>query len=314
MTLAPIVLFVYNRPEHTKKTVESLKKNLQAENSELFVFSDGPRDQNEIANVQAVRAYVDSIEGFRNITICKHAKNNGLAPSVIAGVDSIIQRYGKAIVIEDDLLFSPYFLDYMNQALDHYVDDSRVFSIGGYSPSLQIPKNYSADSYLSYRCCTWGWATWADRWEKVDWNVKDFDAFIKNSQEIERFNRGGDDMLHILKLQMKGKVSSWGIRWDYAHYKNNAYCFRPTRSIVFNIGHDGTGVHCGATDKFNIKINEQSTFVFPKPGDLLPNEELNQRFATFYDGRQRNLLINQPLDRASNSLRKLARWIRRLVA
>lgn len=313
MSLAPIVLFVYNRPEHTKQTVESLKKNLLAEQSELFIFSDGPRNKKDHFNVEAVRAYIDTISGFRNIAIERQTGNSGLAPSVIAGVSSIIRRYGKAIVIEDDLLFSPHFLTYMNQSLDCYFDDPAVFSIGGYSPSLDIPNNYRADSYLSYRCCTWGWATWADRWEKVDWDVKDFDSFIKNREHVEKFNRGGDDMSKILKLQMEGKVSSWGIRWDYAHYKNNAFCFRPTHSIVANIGNDGTGVHCGTTDKFDIRINVQPTFDFPKPGNLLLDEELNQRFATFYDGRKRDLTIKGPVGGFAMSLRRLARGVRKLM-
>jgi hypothetical protein len=293
MNLSPIVLFVFNRPEHTKRTIESLKKNLLAAESELFIFSDGSRNKNDEAAVDAVRVLIDNLDGFKKITIYKKAVNNGLAGSVIAGVTQLIQQYGKAIMVEDDLEFSPNFLSYMNEALVRYEDDSRVFSIGGYSPRLEMPEGYTDDSYLSYRCCTWGWATWQNRWNEVDWDVKDFRCFINDQSLVERFNRGGDDMSQILKLQMEGKISSWGIRWDYAHFKNDTYCFRPVKSIVGNTGNDGTGIHCGATDKFNVAINLQSVFSFPASGQLQLDDEINRRFATFYDGNVRVSLLRR---------------------
>lgn len=313
MSLAPIVLFVFNRPRHTRRTLDSLKKNPLASESELFVFSDGPRNEKDEADVEAVRALIAEVDGFKNVTIRKQPANRGLAQSVIEGVSEVIRQYGKAIVVEDDLQFSPHFLGYMNGALACCEGDQRVFSIGGYSPPLQIPEGYEKDSYLSYRCCTWGWATWRDRWEKVDWDVKDYDSFINDPQQIARFNRGGDDMSHILKLQMAGKTSSWGIRWDYAHFKNDAYCFRPTFSIVENTGNDGTGIHCGATDKFDVSINTQSSFAFPEPGRLPLDEEINRRFACFYDGRLRldaaHVALNRPvfIEKIKNNIK---RWLR----
>lgn len=314
MTLAPIVLFVFNRPVHTRTTLESLKANALASQSELFVYSDGSRGAKDDADVAAVRAIVDNIEGFKSVTVFKQSNNRGLAASVIAGVSATIERYGKVIVVEDDLQFSPLFLNYMNDALVACEKDSRVFSIGGYSPPLEMPANYDEDSYLSYRCCTWGWATWRDRWGKVDWDVREFDEFCKDETAIARFNRGGDDMFHILKLQMAGKISSWGIRWDYAHYKNEAYCFRPSRSIVSNIGNDGTGVHCGVTDKFDVDINMQSSFSFPPPGQLQLSDEINRRFATFYDGRPREGTEGVPTAKVSlvgRVMSRARRWMTR---
>jgi len=300
---APIVLFVFNRPEHTRRTIDSLKKNSLASASELFVFSDGARDARDAANVAAVRALLRAADGwFKNVTIHERAVNRGLAGSVIEGVSQVIGRYGKAIVVEDDLLFSPYFLRYMNEALARYEPDRRIFSVGGYSPPLQIPPGYEHDSYLSYRCCTWGWATWRDRWEMVDWEVRDFEAFCSDQDKVDRFNRGGDDMIQIFKLQMAGKLSSWGIRWDYAHFRNDAYCLRPVSSIVANTGNDGTGVHCQPTDKFDVTINTQPTFDFPESGRLHLNDEINRRFATFYDGRRRD---------GASLLKRLANWGRR---
>ncbi len=285
--LAPVVLFVFNRPEHTRKTLESLQQNILSSQSDLFVFADAACKKGEVADVEAVQSLIERIEGFRSVTLHKQSENQGLAPSVIAGVGSVIRQYGKVIVVEDDLQLSPYFLSYMNEALDRYALDPRVYSVGGYSPPLEVPEDYAEDSYLSFRCCTWGWATWRDRWEKVDWEIKDYADFVNSPSQIARFNRGGDDMSHLLKLQMSGKISSWGIRWDYAHFKNEAYCFRPTRAIVGNTGNDGTGVHCGKTNKYDVAINMQSLFVFPERGQLLLNHEINRRFAYFYDGRKR---------------------------
>lgn len=306
---APIVLFVFNRPRHTQQTIESLKRNRLAAESELFVFSDGSRDKKDEADVAAVRALIRAVEGFRNVTIHERALNRGLAGSVIEGVSQVIQRYGKVVVVEDDLQFSPHFLAYMNEALVRYEDEPRIFSIGGYSPPLKVPSGFGEDSYLSYRCCTWGWATWRDRWERVDWEVRDFEAFCKDQAMINRFNRGGDDMFQILKLQKAGKLSSWGIRWDYAHFKNDAYCFRPVFSIVANTGNDGSGVHCVPTDKFDVAINTQPTFAFPEPHRLQVDDEINRRFATFYDGKLRAGDIGQASTADKDSfLRKLMVW------
>lgn len=314
MNLAPIVLFVFNRPEHTKNTIESLQRNTLSAQSDLFVFADGARNEGDMAGVEAVQALVDRIEGFRSVTVHKRSSNLGLAASVIAGVSSVIRQYGKVVVVEDDLQFSPYFLEYMNQALTRYSIDHKVFSIGGYSPPLEIPESYIEDSYLSYRCCTWGWATWVDRWEKVDWDVKDYASFIKDPEQVARFNRGGDDMSQIFKLQMAGKVNSWGIRWDYAHFKNDAYCFRPVYSIVSNTGHDGSGIHCGATDQFDVSIDTRPSFAYPEPGQLIPDPEINRRFATAYDGRKRT--ESQPMGLAATGPsfpRRVVRKLRRLV-
>lgn len=314
MSLAPVILFVFNRPRHTRRTLDSLRENLLARDSELIVFSDGPRDDKDKPDVAAVRGIVGDTEGFGSVRIHERESNRGLAGSVIEGVTGVIREHGKAIVVEDDLEFSPYFLSYMNEALDRYRDDRRVFSVGGYSPPIEIPAGYRDDSYFSYRCCTWGWATWRDRWEEVDWEVKDFERLARDEDMIARFNRGGDDMFQILKLQMAGKISSWGIRWDYAHYRNDAFCFRPVRSIVGNTGNDGTGVHCGATDKFDVRINLQPVFSFPKPGELQVDDEINRRFATFYDGRQRSGGGPTISAGAKDSvLRKLMNWGRKRV-
>jgi hypothetical protein len=241
---APIALFVYNRPEHTQRTVDSLRENEIAAQSDLFVFSDGAKNEAGAARVQQVRQYVRGLDGFRSVTIVERDRNLGLANSVISGVTQLCQEYGRVIVVEDDLLTAPDFLTFMNSALERYEDEPRILSVSGFNFALKPPTNYAYDVFYSYRSSSWGWGTWSDRWEGADWNVSDYGAFRVDSRQQHLFNRGGEDLSRFLELQMTGKVDSWAIRWAYTHFKQNAVAVLPIASKVYNIGFDGSGVHC----------------------------------------------------------------------
>ena len=267
--LAPIVLFVYNRPWHTKQTVEALQKNELAKDSELFIYSDESKNEDARESVNEVRSYIDTIIGFKKVTVIKREKNWGLANSIIDGVTNIINEYEKVIVLEDDLVTSPYFLKFMNDNLNVFYNRNDIFSITGFNFSqiqLKISNDYKEDIYLSYRCMSWGWGTWKNRWSKIDWEVNDFDILEKNKKEIKLFNRGGEDLFPMLKNQLEGKIDSWAIRFCYAHFKNNALCVYPVKSLVNNEGFDGSGVHCSLdksnkfknifSDEYNIVINK----------------------------------------------------------
>ena len=262
MTLAPVILFVYNRPWHTRHTVEALQKNDLATESELFIFADGPKTnatEEQKEKIRQVREYIHKINGFKSITICEKETNQGLANSVIAGVTEIINKFGKAIVVEDDLVTSRYFLKFMNEALDFFENDERIFSVSGYNYSdqtMNIPKSYKHDIYLSYRHESWGWGTWKDRWNSVDWEVSDFKKFCENPKLQKAFNRGGADMSRMLKAQMEGKIDSWAIRFDYALFKQNRFNVKPVKSLVYNIGlTSGTHFSEGGNDIFITQIN-----------------------------------------------------------
>ena len=285
-TCVPIVLFVYNRPTHTRCTIESLLTNALSRDSDLYIFSDAPKQKADVDRVREVRKYIRSISGFNKINIVEQPINLGLAQSIISGVTSVINRYGRSIVLEDDLLISPLFLEAMNYCLVHFQEDERVFSIGGYTPAFKIPISYSDRWFLSYRCCTWGWATWESRWKKVDWEVRDYKDFLGCMQSRERFNRGGQDMERLLEMQMTGKIDSWAIRWDYAHFKHDSFCLRPINPLVANTGNDGSGVHCGVTGKYDVTLNSTDQNL-PVGGQINLNEAINKKFATFYDGRAR---------------------------
>lgn len=257
--LAPIVIFVYNRPEHIRKTVEALSKNILAKESEVYIYSDAAKTGCSMAKVNEVRDYIDSLKEkkyFKSVVVEKAKSNRGLAASVILGVNQVIEKYGKVIVVEDDLISSQDFLMYMNEALDYYENNNKVWSISGYNIPIKIPKDYKSEIYFSYRGCSWGWATWKDMWEKVDWEVSDYAEFKGNKRLRRRLNRGGRDMANMLDSQIKGKIDSWAIRWCYTQSKLDMLTVYPVVSRIENIGLDGTGTHGGVSAHYEASLNE----------------------------------------------------------
>ena len=257
--LAPVIIFVYARPEHTKKTIESLAKNYLTDETEIYIYSDAAKNEKAIEKVNLVREYIDSLSQrklFKSVKIIKAESNKGLAKSVISGVTEVIEQYGRVIVVEDDLVSSPDFLKYMNDLLDYYEKDNGIWSISGYTFKIKFPQNYKHDVYLSYRGCSWGWASWKDRWEKVDWEVSDYNHFKTNKKLHKKFNRCGRDRANMLDLQMQGKIDSWAIRWGYTQSKLDMLTVYPTVSRIRNIGLDGTGTHSSATSKFDVILND----------------------------------------------------------
>ena len=278
--LAPIVLFVYNRLDHTKKTIEALQKNSLANKSELFIYSDGPKNDDIKEKVKEVRKYIKTIKGFKNITIIEREVNFGLAKSIINGVTEIFHSFDKVIVLEDDLITTSDFLEYMNEGLNTFDKREDIFSITGVNYPISYPKEYDKDIFLFYRCASWSWATWKDRWKKVDWEVKDFKEFIKDNPKVRLFNESGEDMSDMLTAQLKGKIDSWAIRWCYAHFKNSAYCVYPKYAKVRNIGFDGSGVHCSpTTTKFDTILSNKK-IAFDK--DIKINNEIVKEMQKLY--------------------------------
>jgi hypothetical protein len=284
MTLAPIILFVYNRLEHIKKTLEALKLNKLASDSSLFIFSDGNKNVKDRNSVDEVRSYISTTTGFKEINITLRDKNLGLADSVISGVTEVIEKFGKAIVLEDDIVTSTYFLKFMNEALDFYEKDKRIYSISGYNFPIKIPKSYTHQVYISPRPSSWGWATWKDRWGKVDWENSDYENFIKDKKQTLKFNMGGDDLTRMLKKQITGKINSWAIRWAFAHHKSNSFCLFPVNSFVKNIGADRSGVHTRKTNKFSVDVYdvEYQEFLLEYPE---VDEEVLKNFQRYFSKR-----------------------------
>lgn len=280
MNLAPIVLFVYNRVEHTQKTIDSLKKNNLAKQSDLFIFSDAPKKEVDIEAVNKVRELIDNVDGFKSVTIFKAEFNRGLADSVIFGITNILNKYEKVIVLEDDLITSKYFLTYMNEGLDLFKDRCDIWSISGYTPNIDIPLNYEEDIYLTKRGCSWGWSTWKDRWHSIDWNITDYDEFKKSKSRKTDFDKYGNDMSLMLEEQIKGRMDSWAIRWCYNQYKQDKYTIYPRYSIVKNIGNDLSGTHSKKTNKYDSKLSDKNIRLNI---NIKENDDISRSFKNFYD-------------------------------
>jgi len=278
MIPAPIVLFVYSRPTHTRKTVEALLKNRLVVESDLFIYSDAPRHSRVVNAVGEVRAYIKTITGFRSVTIVERENNFGLANSIIDGVTVVVNQHGRVIVLEDDLVTSPQFLEYMNAALQHYESDPKAFSIGAYNfpeKTMSIPSDYHWETYASVRCCSWGWATWSDRWKRVDWSMAYYKSFMRDREAQKSFNRGGPDMTQMLKMQHDRRIDSWAIRFCYAHHANNMHCIYPVKTLVMNVGLDHSGMHCGIDPRReHSSFNEQWT-----PRAFCPAGKVDARIA-----------------------------------
>ncbi len=246
---APIVVFTYNRPFHTRQTLESLKKNLLARESQLFIYSDAPKNRQLYKYVNEVRNYIHSLDGFRKINIIERDKNRGLADSIVDGVTAIINQYGKIIVLEDDIVTTPYFLKFMNDALDFYKNEQKVWHISGWN----YPINPAGlpDTFLWRTMNCWGWATWADRWQYYEKNINKITEEF-SSDDVNRFNLdGAENFWQQVVDNQKGKINTWAIFWYAAIFKHRGLCLNPSVSMVQNIGHDCSGSHCGTSDIFN---------------------------------------------------------------
>lgn len=241
MTYAPIALFTYNRADKTKRVVESLLKNQEAKDSDLFIFSDGPKTEAKAAGVEENRKFIHTISGFKNITIIERDRNWGLANSLIAGITDVINQYGKVIVVEDDLILSPYFLKFMNDGLEKYEDDDTVGTICGYVFPFQksLP-----DTFFLYFMHPWGWATWKRSWNLLDTDTKRLLRKIRF--KTKKFNLGGNcGSYGNLYCQKVGLVDSWYIRFYASLFLNKKLNLFPGKTMVTNSGLDGSGSHCG---------------------------------------------------------------------
>lgn len=276
MQLAPIALFTYNRLWHTKQTVEALQNNLYVEESNLFIFSDGPKTEKDEPKVKEVREYLKTIKGFKNIEIIERDKNWGLANNIIDGVTKIVNEYGKIIVLEDDLVTSPYFLRFMNEALEMYRDEPNVASIHGYIyPIDGLPETF----FIRGADC-WGWATWKEKWAIFEPDgQKLLDEVKKRGLQKEADFNGSYGFTDMLKDQIKGKNNSWAVRWYFSAFLKNMLTLYPGQSYVKNIGMDAEGTHCtGETNVFDVVLNQSFSLSKIEPKEDLKSRAKIERF------------------------------------
>src|SRR6185503_13341300 len=284
-SLAPIALFVYNRPEHTRRTLNYLKKNLLADESRLYIFSDAPKTEDDKPKVEQVRVLLRSVEGFKAVKVTERRDNLGLSRSIISGVTQLVDEYGKVIVFEDDLLSSPYTLQYFNEALTHYENEEKVMHIGAYMYNLAA-KNLP-ETFFFRAATSWGWATWARAWKHFN---PDADQLISrfDSKMISQFSIEGTMNFWKQLQQFKaGKNDSWAIRWYASIFLKGGLTLNPSASLIHNIGNDGTGVHSNKENMYAVKIAEQPVTQFP--AEIHENEQVYQVIKQFLKNRKGNL-------------------------
>lgn len=287
MSLAPIVMFVYNRADHFQQTYEALSRCEGAAESELYIFSDGARSEKDVPKVNEVRTAIRNAadEGkFQNVHIAESEKNQGLAASVIAGVTKVIEQYGKVIVVEDDCMPSPYFLAFMNQCLREYNDKQEVGAIAGFAPVIPFPKAFQDDVFFAYRSCSWGWATWKDCWNGVDWDLKHMSDFYENPALIRTLNSNGKDRFIRLYRQTKGNGSSWSVRFGAHLVRNNQLTVYPRYSYIQNIGCDASGVHSKSEDAEKMSVDLSKSMENPVLGKPYINREIQKIMKKHYSG------------------------------
>lgn len=241
---APIVLFAFNRLEPLRRCVASILDNREAVETDLIVFVDGARAnrEGEEKKVTEVQSFVKSISGFKSLETHFSKENRGLGPSLIAGINDVMERYGRAIIVEDDLVCSTNFLSFLNQGLDYYQNKKEVFSISGETVKVIAPRDYQFDNYFAPRAGCWGWATWKDRWETVDFELKDWAAVRADKRKFNRW--GGSDCFKLLNGWHTGKNKSWAIRFNYSQFLQGATSVFPIISKVTNEGFGDDGTNC----------------------------------------------------------------------
>lgn len=241
--IAPVLLFVYNRPEHVRRTIEALQHNTLAAESPLFIYSDAARDASQEQAVAEVRRFIHTVTGFATITIIERSENWGLARSIIDGVTTQINRYGRVIVLEDDLITAPYFLQFMNDALECYKDEPRVGHIQGcdFTQDPSLP-----DTFLIKWTGSWGWATWKRAWQYFNPDGKALLAELERRKLTYTFDFNGKyGYTRMLRRQIEGKNNSWAIRWNASLFLKDMLSLNVGKSLVQNEGFDGSGTNCG---------------------------------------------------------------------
>ncbi len=259
--LAPIALFVYNRPQHTERTIKYLQQNLLADESRLYIFSDGAKNAEDEEKVNEIRNYLKTVDGFKAVKIIESEKNKGLANSIINGVTKLNNEYGHVIVFEDDLISSPHTLTYFNEALTKYKTEEKVMHIGAYMYPLTVDN--LPETFFYRAASSWGWATWNRAWRHFEPNIE---TLIQQFDKDKRHQFAIEGTMNFWK-QMKefknGKNNSWAIRWYASIFLRGGITLNPSQSLINNIGHDGTGVHSGINDIYNVIINPKPIKEFP---------------------------------------------------
>lgn len=276
---APILLFAYNRLAHTRRCVESLQKNALSAESELFIYADGAKDASIQEEVNLVRDYLHTIRGFKRITLIEREENWGLARNIIDGVTTQVNRYGRVIVLEDDLVVAPYFLQFMNDALETYKDEPKVGHIQAcdFTQDPTLP-----DTFLIKWTGSWGWATWSRAWKHFNPDGKALLRELESRRLTRTFDFNGTyGFTRMLRRQTQGKNNSWAIRWNASLFLKDILSLNVGRSLVQNEGFDGSGTNCGGGGLYASNLHLEPLPVVPiRP--IEENLEARRAFSRYY--------------------------------
>ncbi len=276
---APIILFAYKRPDELRRTVAALQVNHLASQSDLYVFVDGPKHEADQPKVEQVRDVARQITGFKTVYLHFSQANQGCAPAIIAGVSQVLRQHHSAVIVEDDIVTTPNFLDFINQGLIEYQDNPRIFSMGGYIFPFTKPDGYTDDVFFYGRTCAWGWGIWADRWFNTDWEITDFDAFMADPARKKAFNHYGSDRVRMLRRAVQGEIDTWDIRLCYEQFKRKQLTVYPTISKTENIGFDATGAtHADVYNRYRTVLDDGATRHFEMPEQVRENPHYTRQF------------------------------------
>ena len=275
-----LVVFAYKRPQHLAQTLAALSESVGADRLDLFIFCDGPRKSADADAVARVRDVAHRAKGFRSLQVKASPVNLGLGRSVIEGVSAVLARYESVIVVEDDIEVAKGFLPYMQAGLQAYRDDRRVFSVVGYAPPVSGGERHG-DAFFVPRIGAWGWGTWRDRWQSVDWACSQYWSFMNDRHRRAQYTRAGRDMLDMLVNQVEGEAESWAVRFDFGRYLyGDALVLYPARSLVSNTGMDGSGEHRAATTHYEGALSDRLRFEMP--AHVREAQDMTRAFARFY--------------------------------
>ncbi|MGH2623141.1 MAG: sugar transferase [Sphingobacterium sp.] len=260
--LAPIALFVYNRPLHTRKTLTALEANKLAEQSDIYIFSDAAKNAQDIAQVNQVRSILREPWKFKHIFIIERSQNKGLASSIIDGVTQVVQKHGKIIVLEDDLETSPYALIYFNEALNRYENQEKVMEISGYMYPIEKEKNLPQTFFFRV-ANSWGWATWDRAWKSFNPDIEELTKNFKRRDRKAFSIDGSENFWKQVKQFKAGKINSWAIRWYLSIYNKQGLVLYPRVSYIQNTGTDGSGTHSDVDQVYRVKLAKKAVRKYP---------------------------------------------------
>ena len=275
----PVALFSYNRFSTLKKTLECLKRNYLADQTDIFIFSDGPKDLEDYSSILEIRNYIKKIEGFKKIILIEREINLGLSKNIISGIDHVLEKNNSVIVLEDDILTSKYFLKFMNDALTTYENFDNVCQVSGYSYLEKYSKKYELDETYFIKggdCMAWG--TWKTSWDLFTEDAQNLYDQIKQKKLDKSFNRNNSyNYLKMLKARASEKNQSWAICWYAINFLKNKYTFYPLRTFAKHIGNDKNATNYIPSNKdgLNVNLNDKKL----KVSKISVLEKLNTKLA-----------------------------------